>query len=222
MSLRQKFAQVTRSTNGIVVGTARELFGARPQMMLSDLHNAVSLEINRYRFLYKSAIHHSNSFTVSLVRRGVTAGYYDLSVIIYLRKKVINRRTSAGVSRIGSNTSIQEMVARVDSSASGAAKRGVCTLSKAGAIELFDAGITVKATSLGLPLTPPVKAQLGEPIMLDCKRLDLVEQVLLGQKLPSSALRYPQAVGALTAFLANPSARAETCIATSIGGLVAQ
>jgi len=99
-----------------------------------------------------------------------------------------------------------------------AAKHGVLGLTKAAAIELADAGVTVNAICPGWVRTPLVERQLEARAAAEGRALAEVERDLLGEKQPMSRFTTPEQIGGLAVFLCSGAADTITGAPLSIDG----
>jgi 3-hydroxybutyrate dehydrogenase len=96
-------------------------------------------------------------------------------------------------------------------------------LTKVGAIELANAGVTVNAICPGWVLTPLVQAQLDARAKAEGVSVEKVTHTFLTEKQPMAQFSTPEGIGGLAVFLCSESARTITGAALSIaGGGVAQ
>lgn len=130
---------------------------------------------------------------------------------------------AAGWGRIINIASAHGLVASANKAAYVAAKHGVVGLTKVGAIEAANAGVTVNAICPGWVLTPLVEAQLQARAERDGKDMDTVKRELLAEKQPMTEFTTPDAIGAMILYLCSDAARTVTGAALSIdGGWIAQ
>lgn len=147
----------------------------------------------------------------------------NLSATFHGMQAVLPGMVAAGWGRVVNIASAHGLVGSAYKSAYVAAKHGVVGLTKVGAIEVANAGVTVNAICPGWVLTPLVEAQLNARAERDGKALDQVKQALLTEKQPMAAFSTAESIGAMTVFLTTEAARTITGAALSIdGGWTAQ
>ncbi len=147
----------------------------------------------------------------------------NLSATFHAMQAAIPGMRAAGWGRVINIASAHGLVGSANKSAYVAAKHGVVGLTKVGAIEVANAGITVNAICPGWVLTPLVEAQLHDRAARDGKELNVVKHELLSEKQPMTAFSTPESIGALAVFLTTEAARTITGASLSIdGGWTAQ
>ena len=147
----------------------------------------------------------------------------NLSAVFHAMQAALPDMAAAGWGRIINIASAHGLVASAEKSAYVAAKHGLVGLTKVGAIELANSGVTVNAICPGWVLTPLVQAQIdarAEREGVDAKQ---VAHALLTEKQPMAQFTTPEGIGGLAVFLCSDPARTITGAALSIdGGWVAQ
>lgn len=147
----------------------------------------------------------------------------NLSAVFHAMQAALPDMAAAGWGRIINIASAHGLVASANKAAYVAAKHGVVGLTKVGAIEAANAGVTVNAICPGWVLTPLVEAQLQARAERDGKDMDTVKRELLAEKQPMTEFTTPDAVGAMVLYLCSDAARTVTGAALSIdGGWIAQ
>ncbi len=147
----------------------------------------------------------------------------NLSATFHAMQAALPSMTASGWGRVINIASAHGLVASAHKSAYVAAKHGVVGLTKVGAIETANTGVTVNAICPGWVLTPLVEAQLHARAERDGKDLDAVKHELLSEKQPMTAFSTPESIGALAVFLTTEAARTITGASLSIdGGWTAQ
>ncbi|MBV8616876.1 MAG: 3-hydroxybutyrate dehydrogenase [Acetobacteraceae bacterium] len=147
----------------------------------------------------------------------------NLSGAFYLMKAAIPGMKARGWGRIINIASAHGLVASADKSAYVAAKHGVVGLTKVGALELANDGITVNAICPGWVLTPLVQRQIDDRAAKEGTSVAAVTHELLAEKQPMTRFSTPEGIGGLAVFLCSESAATITGAPISIdGGWVAQ
>lgn len=147
----------------------------------------------------------------------------NLSAPFLCMQAAIPGMTAKGWGRIVNIASAHGLVASAQKSAYVAAKHGLVGLTKVGAIELANTGITVNAICPGWVLTPLVQAQIDRRAQETGHPAADEARALLTEKQPMAQFTTPEAIGALTVFLCSDPARTITGITQSIdGGWTAQ
>ena len=147
----------------------------------------------------------------------------NLSAAFHGMQAAIPGMVNAGWGRIINIASAHGLVASADKSAYVAAKHGLVGLTKVGAIELANTGVTVNAICPGWVLTPLVQAQIDARARRDGVDAEQVAHQLLTEKQPMAQFTTPAGIGGLAVFLCSDPARTMTGAALSIdGGWVAQ
>ena len=142
----------------------------------------------------------------------------NLSSAFHTMQAAIPGMRARGWGRIINIASAHALVGSAGKSAYVAAKHGVLGLTKAAAIELADAGVTVNAICPGWVRTPLVERQLEARAAAEGRTLAEVERDLLGEKQPMSRFTTPEQVGALAVFLCSEAAETITGAPLSIDG----
>ena len=147
----------------------------------------------------------------------------NLSAVFHAMQAALPGMVGSGWGRIVNIASAHGLVASANKAAYVAAKHGVVGLTKVGAIEVANAGVTVNAICPGWVLTPLVEAQLRARSERDGKDMETVKRELLSEKQPMAEFTTPEAIGAMVLYLCSDAARTVTGAALSIdGGWVAQ
>ena len=104
-----------------------------------------------------------------------------------------------------------------------AAKHGIVGLTKVGALELANSGMTVNAICPGWVLTPLVQAQIDARAKSEGVGADEIARRMLTEKQAMVQFTTPEGIGGLAVFLCSEAARTITGAPLSIdGGWVAQ
>jgi len=142
----------------------------------------------------------------------------NLSATFHAMQAAMPGMVTAGWGRVINIASAHGLVASAQKSAYVAAKHGVVGLTKVGAIEAANAGVTVNAICPGWVRTPLVEAQLEARAAREDKPVDLVMSELLAEKQPMHQFTTPEAIGAMVVYLCSDAARTVTGSALSIDG----
>lgn len=125
--------------------------------------------------------------------------------------------------RIINIASAHGLVASKQKSAYVAAKHGVNGLTKVGALETAETGVTVNSICPGWVLTPLVQKQIDARAEAGGLSQDAARIDLLSEKQPSKAFVTPEQIGGLAVFLCSPAAEQITGQTLGIdGGWTAQ
>ena len=147
----------------------------------------------------------------------------NLSAAFHVMRAAIPGMVQAGWGRIINIASAHGLVASAEKSAYVAAKHGLVGLTKVGALELANSGVTVNAICPGWVLTPLVQAQIDARAKREGVDVKQVAHELLTEKQPMAQFTTPEGIGGLAVFLCSDPARTITGAALSIdGGWVAQ
>lgn len=147
----------------------------------------------------------------------------NLSAVFHAMQAVIPGMKRAGWGRIINIASAHGLVASAQKSAYVAAKHAVVGLTKVGAIELANAGVTVNAICPGWVLTPLVQRQLEARAAQEGISVEAAATAFLSEKQPMTRFSTPEQIGGLAVFLCSPAADTITGVPLSIdGGWVAQ
>jgi 3-hydroxybutyrate dehydrogenase len=147
----------------------------------------------------------------------------NLSAPFHCMQAAIPGMAAAGWGRIINIASAHGLVASASKSAYVAAKHGLVGLTKVGAIELANTGITVNAICPGWVLTPLVQAQIDARATAAGRTADEEAKLLLSEKQPMARFTTPEGLGGLAVFLCSDSASTMTGAALSMdGGWTAQ
>ena len=125
---------------------------------------------------------------------------------------------AAGWGRIINIASAHGLVGSASKSAYVAAKHGLIGLTKVGAIELANTGVTVNAICPGWVLTPLVQAQIDRRAEAAGRSAELESRLLLAEKQPMAVFTTPEGIGGLAVYLCSDSARTITGASLSIDG----
>ncbi len=142
----------------------------------------------------------------------------NLSSAFHAMRAAIPGMRARGWGRIINIASAHGLVGSANKSAYVAAKHGVIGLTKAAAIELADAGVTVNAICPGWVRTPLVERQLEARAAAEGRAVAEVERDLLGEKQPMSRFTTPEQIGAMAVFLCSEAADTITGAPLSIDG----
>ena len=147
----------------------------------------------------------------------------NLSGPFHAMQAVIPSMVASGWGRIINIASAHGLVASANKSAYVAAKHGLVGLTKTGAIELANTGVTVNAICPGWVLTPLVQAQIDAHPKAEGIEGETVAQRMLAEKQPLHRFTTPEGLGGLAVFLCSDAAATMTGAALSMdGGWVAQ
>ena len=123
-----------------------------------------------------------------------------------------------GWGRIINIASAHGLVGSAEKSAYVAAKHGLMGLTKVGAIELANTGVTVNAICPGWVLTPLVQAQIDRRAQESGRPAEEVAHTLLTEKQPMAQFTTPEGLGGLAVFLCSEAARTMTGVPLSMDG----
>jgi 3-hydroxybutyrate dehydrogenase len=147
----------------------------------------------------------------------------NLSAAFHAMKAASPGMRARGWGRIINIASAHGLVASAEKAGYVAAKHGLVGLTKVGAIELANSGVTCNAICPGWVLTPLVQKQLDARAEREGAPMAAVERELLGEKQPMMAFTRPEQIGALAVFLCSEAAATMTGAPVSIdGGWTAQ
>ena len=128
-----------------------------------------------------------------------------------------------GWGRIVNIASAHGLVASAQKSAYVAAKHGLVGLTKVGALELANNGITVNAICPGWVLTPLVEVQVRARAEREGIAVDEAKRQLVTEKQAMNRFTTPEQIGATAVFLCSEGAATITGTSISVdGGWVAQ
>ena len=128
-----------------------------------------------------------------------------------------------GWGRIVNIASAHGLVASAQKSAYVAAKHGLVGLTKVGALELANDGITVNAICPGWVLTPLVEVQVRARAEREGIAVDEAKRQLVTEKQAMNRFTTPEQIGATAVFLCSEGAATITGTSISVdGGWVAQ
>ena len=142
----------------------------------------------------------------------------NLSAPFHCMQAAIPGMTARGWGRIINIASAHGLVASAQKSAYVAAKHGLVGLTKVGAIELANTGITVNAICPGWVLTPLVQVQIDRRAAEDGRSPEDVAHAMLTEKQPMAQFTTPEGIGGLAVFLCSDAARTITGAPLSIDG----
>ena len=147
----------------------------------------------------------------------------NLSAPFHCMQVAIPGMVAAGWGRIINIASAHGLVASAQKAAYVAAKHGLMGLTKVGAIELANTGVTVNAICPGWVLTPLVQAQIDARAKAAGTPPDQVAHALLTEKQPMAKFTTPEGLGGLAVFLCSDAAATMTGVPLSMdGGWTAQ
>ncbi len=142
----------------------------------------------------------------------------NLSAAFHAMQAAIPGMAGKGWGRIINIASAHGLVGSAQKSAYVAAKHGLIGLTKVGAIELANSGVTVNAICPGWVLTPLVQAQLDARAVREGLDVEAVSHALLTEKQPMAQFTTPEGIGGLVVFLCSEAARTITGAPLSIDG----
>ena len=142
----------------------------------------------------------------------------NLSAAFHAMQAAIPGMVAAGWGRIINIASAHGLVGSAEKSAYVAAKHGLMGLTKVGAIELANTGVTVNAICPGWVLTPLVQAQIDRRAQEGGRPVAEVARVLLTEKQPMAQFTTPEGLGGLAVFLCSEAARTMTGVPLSMDG----
>ena len=147
----------------------------------------------------------------------------NLSAPFHCMQAAIPGMTAKGWGRIINIASAHGLVGSAQKSAYVAAKHGLMGLTKVGAIELANTGVTVNAICPGWVLTPLVQAQIDARAASGGIAADAVAHAMLTEKQPMAKFTTPEGLGGLAVFLCSDAAATMTGVPLSMdGGWTAQ
>ena len=142
----------------------------------------------------------------------------NLSAAFHAMQAAIPGMTGKGWGRIVNIASAHGLVGSAQKSAYVAAKHGLVGLTKVGAIELANTGVTVNAICPGWVLTPLVQTQLDARAVREGLDIEAVKRALLTEKQPMEQFTAPEGIGGLAVFLCSDAARTMTGASLSLDG----
>ena len=142
----------------------------------------------------------------------------NLSAPFHCMQAAIPGMVARGWGRIINIASAHGLVGSAEKSAYVAAKHGLMGLTKVGAIELANTGVTVNAICPGWVLTPLVQAQIDRRAQDSGKPADEVARTLVTEKQPMAQFTTPEGLGGLAVFLCSEAARTMTGVPLSMDG----
>ena len=147
----------------------------------------------------------------------------NLSAPFHCMQASIPGMVAGGWGRIINIASAHGLVGSAQKSAYVAAKHGLMGLTKVGAIELANSGVTVNAICPGWVLTPLVQAQIDARATASGTAAEQVAHALLTEKQPMAQFTTPEGLGGLAVFLCSDAAATMTGVPLSMdGGWTAQ
>ena len=142
----------------------------------------------------------------------------NLSAAFYAMQAAIPVMKGNGWGRIINIASAHGLVASAQKAAYVAAKHGLVGLTKTGAIELANSGITCNAICPGWVLTPLVQKQIETRAAAHGRSVEEERQALLAEKQPMLQFTAPEQIGALCVFLCSDAAATMSGAPISIDG----
>ena len=142
----------------------------------------------------------------------------NLSAPFHCMQAAIPGMVARGWGRIINIASAHGLVGSAEKSAYVAAKHGLMGLTKVGAIELANTGVTVNAICPGWVLTPLVQAQIDRRGRESNRPVEEVAHTLLTEKQPMAQFTTPEGLGGLAVFLCSEAARTMTGVPLSMDG----
>ncbi|MGI4978241.1 MAG: 3-hydroxybutyrate dehydrogenase [Janthinobacterium lividum] len=142
----------------------------------------------------------------------------NLSSAFHTMRAAIPGMRARGWGRIINVASAHGLVGSAGKSAYVAAKHGLLGLTKAAAIELADAGVTVNAICPGWVKTPLVERQIEARAAAEGRTVAEVERDMLGEKQPMARFTTPEQIGGMAVFLCSEAADTITGAPLSIDG----
>ncbi len=142
----------------------------------------------------------------------------NLSSAFHAMRAAIPGMRQRGWGRIINVASAHGLVGSAGKSAYVAAKHGLVGLTKAAAIELAEAGVTVNAICPGWVRTPLVERQIEARAGAEGRTVSEVERDMLGEKQPMSRFTTPEQIGGMAVFLCSEAADTITGAPLSIDG----
>ena len=165
-----------------------------------------------------AGIQHTASIAEFPAERWEAVVGLNLSAPFYCMKAATPGMVQNGWGRVINIASAHGLVGSANKSAYVAAKHGLMGLTKVGAIELANTGVTVNAICPGWVLTPLVQAQIDRRAEQAGRPVKDVEQDLLAEKQPMTVFTTPDGIGGLAVFLCSEAARTITGAPISIDG----
>lgn len=142
----------------------------------------------------------------------------NLSAPFHCMQAAIPGMVERGWGRIINIASAHGLVGSAEKSAYVAAKHGLMGLTKVGAIELANTGVTVNAICPGWVLTPLVQAQIDRRARDGGQAAADVARQMLTEKQPMAQFTTPEGLGGLAVFLCSEAARTMTGVPLSMDG----
>ena len=142
----------------------------------------------------------------------------NLSAAFYAMQAAIPVMKRNAWGRIINIASAHGLVASAQKAAYVAAKHGLVGLTKTGAIELANTGITCNAICPGWVLTPLVQKQIETRAKANNWSIEQEQEALLAEKQPMLQFTTPEKIGALCVFLCSDAAETMTGAPLSIDG----
>jgi 3-hydroxybutyrate dehydrogenase len=191
---------------------------------VAGLVQATQSELGRLDILVNNAgIQHTSPIATFPPEKWDAVIAINLSAAFHAMQAAIPGMQATAWGRIINIASAHGLVGSAEKSAYVAAKHGIIGLTKVGAIELANAGVTVNAICPGWVLTPLVQAQIDARAKAQGVSSEQVAHAMLTEKQPMAQFSTPEGIGGLAVFLCSEAARTITGASLSIdGGWVAQ
>ncbi|HKM63388.1 MAG TPA: 3-hydroxybutyrate dehydrogenase [Acidisphaera sp.] len=173
-------------------------------------HGSVDILVNN------AGIQHTATIEEFPVERWDAIIAINLSAVFHGMRAAIPGMKARGWGRIINVASAHGLVASAKKAAYVAAKHGVMGLTKVGAIELANSGVTCNAICPGWVHTPLVEKQLQDRAAAEGKSYEEIRHILLAEKQPMVQFTDPAQIGGLAVFLCSDDARTITGVPISI------
>jgi 3-hydroxybutyrate dehydrogenase len=142
----------------------------------------------------------------------------NLSAAFHTMRAVIPGMKQRGWGRIVNVASAHGLIASPFKAAYVAAKHGLVGLTKVGALELAEAGVTCNAVCPGYVWTPLVEQQIADQAKSHGIPAEQVVREILLKNQPNKRFATVEELGALTVFLCSPGAASITGVALPVDG----